>query len=106
VKDSYLFRFVNSFLARALTKLRMKCSHCGCWNRIEVDKIFVPQPSPEPKVQVLIPMYKPLKTERCEKCGKVIAEPKELIRISARTYRTASVMYQSVFLMFLCSKTC
>jgi len=48
-----------------------------------VDKIFVPQPSPEPKVKVLIPMYIPLKTERCEKCGKVIAEPKELIRISA-----------------------
>jgi hypothetical protein len=46
-----------------------------------VDKTFVPQPSPEPKVKVFIPMYKPLKTERCEKCGKVIAEPKELIRI-------------------------
>ena len=67
-----------------MTKLRMKCPQCGCWNRLEVDKIFVPQPSPEPKVKVLIPMYKPLKTEKCEKCGKVIAEPKELIRISAR----------------------
>jgi hypothetical protein len=31
-------------------------------------------------VKVLIPMYKPLKIERCEKCGKVIAEPKEPIR--------------------------
>ena len=66
-----------------MTKLRMKCSHCGCWNRFEADKIFVQQPSPEPKVKVFIPMYKPLKTERCKKCGKVIAEPKELIRISA-----------------------
>ena len=64
-----------------MTKLRMKCPHCGCWNRIEVHKIFVQQPSPEPKVKVLIPMYKPLKNERCEKCGKVIAEPKELIRV-------------------------
>ena len=67
-----------------MTKLRMKCSYCGCWNSIKVDKIFVQQSSPEPKVKVLIPMYKPLKTERCEKCGTVIAEPKELIRISAR----------------------
>ena len=37
--------------------------------------------SPEPKVKVLIPMYKPLKISRCKKCGKIIAEPKELIRI-------------------------
>jgi len=29
----------------------------------------------------LIPMYEPLKTETCKKCKKVIAEPKELIRI-------------------------
>jgi hypothetical protein len=49
-----------------------------------VHKIFIEQPSSEPKVKVLIPMYKPLKTERCKKCGKAIAEPKELIRISAR----------------------
>jgi hypothetical protein len=26
-------------------------------------------------------MYKPMKTEHCRKCGKSIAEPKELIRI-------------------------
>jgi ribosomal protein S27E len=24
-------------------------------------------------------MYEPLETSKCEKCGKVIAEPKELI---------------------------
>jgi hypothetical protein len=29
----------------------------------------------------MIPMYEPLEVSRCEKCGKVIAEPKELIRI-------------------------
>jgi len=44
-----------------MTKLKMKCSHYGCWNRLEVDKIFVEQPSKESKVQILIPMYKPLK---------------------------------------------
>jgi len=67
-----------------MTRLRMKCPHCGCWNRLEVDKIFVEQPSEESKVQILIPMYKPLKTEKCGKCGKVIAESKELIRISGK----------------------
>jgi len=39
------------------------------------------QPSPEPKVKVMIPMYEPLETSKCKKCGKIIAEPKELIRI-------------------------
>ena len=62
----------------------MKYSSCGHWNRIPVHKIFIEQPSSERKVKVLIPMYEPLEVAKCEKCGKVIAEPKELIRISAR----------------------
>jgi hypothetical protein len=61
--------------------LRMKRKACGYWNRIEVNKLFIEQPSPELKVRVLIPIYEPLKTEMCKKCGQVIAEPKELIRI-------------------------
>ena len=62
--------------------LRMKCPYCGYWNRVSVDKIFIEQqPSSEPKVKVLIPMYKPLKVARCKKCGKIIAEPKELIKM-------------------------
>jgi len=64
-----------------MAKLRMKCPYCGCWNRLEVDKIFVPQPSLEPKVKVLIPMYEPSEVVKCKKCGKIIAEPKELIGI-------------------------
>jgi len=67
-----------------MKNLRMKCPYCGCWNRVPVNKIFVEQPSLDSKVKVLIPMYKPLKTEKCGKCGKVIAEPKELIRISGK----------------------
>jgi hypothetical protein len=47
----------------------------------EVNKIFIEQPSPEPKVRVVIPMYESLQVSKCEKCGRVIAEPKELIRI-------------------------
>jgi len=64
------------------TRLRMKCSNCGQWNKFPVNKIFIEQPSPEPKVKVMIPMYEPLKISKCKKCGKVIAEPKELIRIT------------------------
>ena len=59
----------------------MKCSNCGHWNSVPVNKIFLEQPSPEPKVKVMIPMYEPLETSKCKKCGKIIAEPKELIRI-------------------------
>jgi len=42
---------------------------------------FVEQDSPEPKVKVFIPMYLPLQFSKCEKCGEVIAQPKELIKI-------------------------
>jgi hypothetical protein len=63
--------------------LRMKCKACGHWNRFEVNKHFVEQPSPEPKVKVMIPMYEPLKVETCKKCGQVIAEPETLIRITS-----------------------
>jgi RNase P subunit RPR2 len=46
-----------------------------------VDKVLVEQPSPEAKVRVMLPMYNPLKATSCKKCGKLLAEPKELIRI-------------------------
>ena len=63
------------------TKLRMKCKQCGHWNSIEVEKVMFNPDSPEPKVQVFLPAYLPLKTEMCSKCGYTIAEEKELIRI-------------------------
>jgi len=56
--------------------------NCGYLNSVFVSKIFFEQPNPiEPKVKVMIPMYELLETSKCEKCGKIIAEPKELIRI-------------------------
>lgn len=64
------------------TRLRMKCKSCGCWNRIEVEKVLYEPESPEPKVKVFVPMYLPLKVETCKKCKTIIAEPKELIRIT------------------------
>ena len=63
------------------TKLRMKCPNCRHWNRVPVSKVLVEQDSPEPKVKVFIPMYLPLQVSKCEKCGEVIAQPKELIKI-------------------------
>jgi len=62
--------------------LRMKCRHCGNWNRFEVEKTLVEQPVSDPRVNAFIQMYLPLKAETCRKCGKCIAEPKELIRIT------------------------
>lgn len=61
--------------------LRMKCPYCSHWNRVPVNKIFIEQPSSEAKVKVLIPIYEPLEVVKCKKCGEVIAEPEELIRI-------------------------
>jgi len=46
--------------------LRMKCPNCGHWNRVPVNKIFIEQPYPEPKVKVMIPMYEPLEVFSCE----------------------------------------
>ena len=57
--------------------LRMKCSSCAHWNRVPVNKIFIEQNIPEPKVKVLIPMYEPLQVTKCKKCRKVKAEPIE-----------------------------
>jgi len=62
--------------------LGMKCPNCGCWNRVSVNKIFIEQETSEPKVKVYIPMYEPLEVAKCKKCGKIIVEEKELIRIS------------------------
>ena len=57
-------------------KLGMRCSSCGPWNRVPVNKILIEQNSPEPEVKVSIPMYGPLEVTKCKKCGKTIAEPK------------------------------
>jgi len=44
------------------------------------------QPSSELKVKVFIPVYEPTDVVKCEKCGKIIAKPKELIRIEKQPY--------------------
>ena len=63
------------------TNLKMKCSGCGHWDSVPVNKVFFEPDSPEPKVEFMIPMYQPQQITKCEKCGKTIAEPKVLIRI-------------------------
>jgi hypothetical protein len=59
----------------------MKCKACGYWNHIKVNKIFLEQETSEAKVKAYLSMYEPLEVIKCKKCGKIIAEPKELIRI-------------------------
>jgi len=59
----------------------MKCSHCGHWNRVPASKIFVEQNTLDSKVKAYIRVYEPLEVVKCKKSGKVIAEPKELIKI-------------------------
>lgn len=73
--------------------LKMKCSSCGHWNHVPVNKIFIEQSSSEAKVKAFLPMYEPLKVVRCEKCGKVVAEPKELIRITTVALETSFVRF-------------
>jgi len=58
---------------------------CGHWNKFKVNKVFIEQPSQEARVKVVIPLYEPLKIVKCEKCGEVIAEPKESISITNPT---------------------
>jgi len=63
------------------TGFRMKCKACGYWNRFEVNKLFIEQETTELKVKAIIPYYEPLKVETLKKCGKLIGEPRELIRM-------------------------
>jgi len=48
----------------------MSCSHCGHWNSVPVNKIFLEQPSLEPNAQVMIPMYEPSQNSKCKKSGR------------------------------------
>ena len=63
------------------TTLRMKYFYRGHWNRVAASKIFIEQNTFDSKVKAYIRVYEPLKIVKCKKCGKVIAEPTELIRI-------------------------
>ena len=61
-------------------KLGVKCKNCGNWNGIEVEKIFVNAGISESKLQVFLPAYLPLRTEKCSRCNQVIVKEKRLIR--------------------------
>jgi len=39
---------------------------CGHWNRVSVNKLAIQQNSPEPKVKVFVPTYKPLQVSKCK----------------------------------------
>jgi len=36
------------------------CPNGGYWNRVPVNKVFIEQPTSEPKAKAFIPMYQPL----------------------------------------------
>ena len=46
-----------------LSEMPPDCDH---WNHIPVNKNFIEQPSSEPKVEVMIPMYEPLQMSKCK----------------------------------------
>ena len=56
----------------------MKCRFCGHWNRFQVQKIFLKHKVKG--IQTYVPVYHVSEVHKREKCGKVKAEPKELIK--------------------------
>jgi hypothetical protein len=52
------------------TKLMVKCSACGFWNRLEAERLVAQQDTFEPEAKIVYPVYSPLKLETCKKCGK------------------------------------
>jgi hypothetical protein len=70
-----------------MRKLKMKRLGRGHWNRVLVSKLFVEQRTSEPKVKAYLPVYEPLEIVKCERCGKVITQPKELIKIQKQSVR-------------------
>jgi len=48
---------------------------------LNLPKSYKKDTNDQAKLMVLGPTYKPLQVSKCEKCGGVIAEPRELIRI-------------------------
>ena len=55
---AFLILYFSIFKKTRRKTLEFECPYCSHWNSLEVDKIFVEQPSSERKVKVLIPMYK------------------------------------------------
>jgi len=54
------------------TRLRMKCKACGHWNRIEANKLFIEQPTSEPKVKAYTQCMKHLKLKHMRKAEKFL----------------------------------
>ena len=63
------------------TILKLKCQQCSQWNRIGVEKVLYNPDSPDPKVHVFLPLYLPIKVEKCAKCEAIIAKPEKIVKI-------------------------
>jgi len=67
------------------TILTIKCSGCDRWNRVPASKIFIEQNTFDSKVKAYVRIYDSLEVVECKKCGRVITEPEEIIRIITKS---------------------
>ena len=50
--------------------LRMKCPNCDKWNNVKAAKVVMELDNEEPKMQIFLPTYLPLKTEDCSNASR------------------------------------
>jgi len=67
------------------TKQTIKCLSCGEFSEVTVRKAFVEPMNQDPKTKFMVRMYQPIEVTKCKKCGKTVAEPNVLIRITNDT---------------------
>lgn len=80
------------------TRLKMKCPYCGHWNRVPVNKIFIEQRTPEPKVKAYISCMTVRKTQ-VQEMWKENSRNHELIRIRgmhAYTHTNRKITYTTL----------
>jgi len=56
---------------------RMKCSDCGHWNGVSVNKVFIEQNAPKLKVKAYIPMYEPLEVSSVRSVVRLLLKLKK-----------------------------
>ena len=54
---SLFYEFINTYIRHKEFVKKRPSPGCGCWNQVSVNRIFVEQPYPEPKVKVFIPIH-------------------------------------------------
>jgi len=65
----------------------------GHWNRVPVNKMFIEQNSPEPKVEVMVPMYACAQQNILGDTSQHTKEGQDLPIACARAHRDAIKVY-------------